>query len=230
MTPSMIRENLEAVRERIHRACRRSGRDEKDITLIGVSKKVPRESILEAVSCGLDYFGESYVQEAREKIEGLEGRVAAWHMIGRLQTNKANRAVELFDVIQSVDSLKLLAVIDRKAAELKKIQECFIEIKVSEEHTKGGLSEPEIEGFLKGAGGLRNIRIGGIMTMAPFFDSPESARPYFKKARNIFERLFIDKAGPKPELSMGMSGDFETAIEEGSTMARIGQAIFGERA
>ena len=228
--PSMIRANLEAVRERIHLACRRSGRDAKDITLIGVSKKVPQESILEAVSCGLDRFGESYVQEAREKIKGLAGRVAAWHMIGRLQTNKANRAVEIFDAIQSVDSPGLLGAIDRKAAELKKIQECFIEIKVSEEHTKGGLAETEIESFLKKAGEFKNIRIGGIMTMAPFFDSPEGSRPYFRKARKIFEKWFIDKAGAKPELSMGMSGDFETAIEEGSTMVRIGRAIFGARA
>ncbi|OGR87557.1 MAG: YggS family pyridoxal phosphate enzyme [Elusimicrobia bacterium RIFCSPLOWO2_01_FULL_60_11] len=220
----MIRANLEAVRERIQRACRRSGRDEKEITLIGVTKKVPRESILEALSCGLDCFGESYVQEARDKITGLKGRVSAWHMIGRLQSNKANRAVELFDVVQSVDSLKLLGAIDRKAAELRKIQDCFIEIKVSEEHSKGGLAETGIESFLKKTGEFKNIRLAGMMTMAPFFDSPEGARPYFKRARKIFEKSGLS------ELSMGMSGDFEAAIEEGSTMVRVGRAIFGARA
>ena len=225
----MTRTILEAVRERIRRASERSGRSEKDITLIAISKKVQQVDILEAVSFGLHHFGESYVQEAWEKIEAIKGQAATWHMIGHLQTNKAARAVQIFDVIQSVDSLKLLGAMDHAAGDLKKIQECFIELKVSEELTKGGLKETEIESFLDKARELKNIRIAGLMTIAPFFDSPRDTRPYFKKARKIFEKLFIDKIGPKPELSMGMSSDFQTAIEEGSTMVRVGQAIFGPR-
>ena len=220
---------MEAVRERIRWASERSGRSEKDITLIAISKKVQQVDILEAVSFGLHHFGESYVQEAWEKIEAIKGQAATWHMIGHLQTNKAARAVQLFDVIQSVDSLKLLGSMDRAAGDLKKIQECFIELKVSEEPTKGGLSETEIESFLDKTRELKNIRIAGLMTIAPLFDSSKDARPYFKKARKIFEKLFVDKMEPKPELSMGMSSDFETAIEEGSTMVRVGQAIFGPR-
>ena len=226
----MVRANLEAVQERIGRACRRSGREPKDITLVAVTKKVSQERIIEALSCGVRQFGESYVQEARLKIAGLVPKVeACWHMIGRLQSNKIGRAVEIFDVIQSVDSFKLFRAIDLRAFERGKVQKCFVEVKLSLEAAKTGLSETELQDFFKLAKDFKNVRIGGIMMMSPYFDSPESARPYFARGRKIFERLFLDKSG-SPELSMGMSGDFEVAIEEGSTMVRIGRAIFGARA
>ncbi len=220
----MIRANLETVSEAMERAAKRSGRQIKDIALVAVTKKVPQERILEAVACGMSSFAESYVQEAAVKVPPLKALTkAVWHMIGHLQTNKAAKAVELFDVIQSVDSLKLLGVIDRKAGELGKVQTCFIEIKVSEEVSKSGLPESELHKFCEAAARLKNVKLGGIMTMAPYFDSPEAARPYFRKAKNIFDRLGLE------HLSMGMSGDFEVAIEEGTTMVRIGSAIFGER-
>ncbi len=213
----MIRANLAAVQEKIARAAQRSGREPKDITLVAVTKKVSPERVLEAVSAGAGHLGESYVQEAQEKIGGMKGRAdAKLHMIGRLQSNKAARAVEIFDVIQSVDSLKLLRFIDRKAGELKKVQECFVEINIAGEKTKGGLAEADIDNFLEEAEQFKNVKIGGIMTMAP--------RVYFAKARTVLEKYKL------LELSMGMSGDFEAAIEEGSTMVRIGKAIFGGRA
>ena len=216
----MIRANLAAVQEKIARAAQHSGREPKDITLVAVTKKVSAERVLEAVSAGAGHLGESYVQEAQEKIGSIKGAQVRWHMIGSLQSNKAARAVEIFNVIQSVDSLKLLRFIDRKAGELKKIQDCFVEINLAGEKTKGGLAEADIDKFFEASKEFKNVKIGGIMTMAPFFDSQDKARPYFARARKIFEKHKL------PELSMGMSGDFEAAIEEGSTMVRIGQANF----
>ncbi len=220
----MIQANLAAVQKSIERAALRAGRNPKEITLVAVTKKVSAERIAEALSCGVRDIAESYVQEALLKVPQVRAKSSAQcHMIGHLQTNKVGKAVEIFDVIQSVDSLKLLGFINRKAAELGKIQKCFVEIKVSGENTKTGLPEADLDKFLEEADKYKSVQIGGIMTMAPFFDSQEDARPYFKKARKIFEKLGLE------HLSMGMSGDYEVAVEEGSTMVRIGRAIFGER-
>jgi pyridoxal phosphate enzyme (YggS family) len=146
-------------------------------------------------------------------------------MIGHLQTNKVNRAVEIFDMIQSVDSIKLVGAIDRRAAQIGKIQDCLVEVKVSGEEAKTGLAEEEIEPFLESFSSLKNVRLRGLMAIAPYFENAEDARPYFSRAREIFQKYFVRQ----PILSMGMSGDFEIAIEEGSSMVRLGNAIFGQR-
>ena len=229
----MLRENLEKVRERMSGACLRSGRKFEDVVLVAVTKTVPAVSVLEAASIGIKHIGESRVQEAQEKFADIRPTPLAWHMIGHLQTNKVNRAVELFDWIQSVDSVKLLEALDRGAGRLGKVQKCLAEVKLSDEPAKTGLPESELEGFFESAQGCKNIQIGGIMMIAPFFNSMRDSRPFFSRARKIFERWFLEKsgmvsAGPAV-LSMGMSADFEIAIEEGSTMVRIGSAIFGER-
>ena len=231
----MLRENLERVRERMEEARERSGRKAEDIALVLVTKTIPKEAVLEAVSLGIKDIGESRVQEAEAKI-GEIGHAAplAWHMIGHLQTNKVSRAVEIFDLIQSVDSKKILQAIDRQAGQIGKVQKCLVEIKLADDPAKTGLGEDELEDFCRASKSHKNIEIGGIMMIAPFFNTEENPRPYFARARKIFERLFLEKSGPwsgRPGavLSMGMSGDFEAAIEEGSTMVRIGSAIFGVR-
>jgi PLP dependent protein len=223
----MLRDNLARVQDRIEEAAKRSGRGSKDVTLVAVTKKVTQDKILEAIALGVRHIGESYVQEAVDKAAAVKIQGVLWHMIGHLQSNKAAKAAEIFDVIQSADSFKLLGALDRKAGEAGKKLSCYLELKLSDEPNKTGLSEGELEETLFRAKELKRIQIGGIMMMAPFFADPQSARPYFKRAKTIFDRLFFDKGA---QLSMGMSGDFEVAVEEGSTLVRIGQALFGERA
>ena len=227
-----VRENLEKVLERVEKASLRAGRNKKEIRLVAVTKTVSVERILEAIQCGAGEIGESRVQETQDKfslvrasgLSGVEG--VKWHMIGRLQTNKVNRAVEIFDMIQSVDSLKLAQAIDRRAGQIQKIQDCLVELKVSEEAAKTGLEASVLESFMEQCAALKAIRLLGLMTIAPYFDDPDAARPYFAKARSLFEKFFPN---PGSILSMGMSGDFEAAIQEGSTLVRVGTAIFGSR-
>ncbi|MBN1622206.1 MAG: YggS family pyridoxal phosphate-dependent enzyme [Endomicrobiales bacterium] len=225
----MIKDNIDLIKNKIADACRRSNRNPGDISVIAVTKTVPVERVKEAIQSGIDEIGENKVQEAQSKIGDLPAAVKK-HFIGHLQTNKAKKAVELFDVIQSVDSLRLAQEINKSAAKINKIQDCLLEIKVSEEETKFGLSEEEAVSFLSKIEDLKNLRVLGIMAMAPYFDDKESYRPYFKKAKEIFNKIRENsKAADFNILSMGMSNDFEVAIEEGSNMVRIGTAIFGAR-
>lgn len=226
----MIKENIEKIWERIEFSAKRSGRTKEAIQLVAVTKTVGVEQILETVRCGIQNIGESRIQESLDKYQAIHGPFPSvqWHMIGALQRNKVNHAVELFDLIQSVDSQKLLSAIDRRASELGKVQNCLIEIKVSEEPTKGGLPPEELENILDFSRTMTQVRVLGLMTLAPNFDDRERARPYFAKARKLFEKHFVGTIS-NPVLSMGMSADFDIAIEEGSTMIRIGSAIFGER-
>lgn len=225
----MISKNIEIVRTRIAEACKRAGRNPGEISLIAVTKTIPAVRINEAVSLGILHIAESKVQEAQVKFTELGGATTAVtkHFIGHLQTNKAKKAVELFDVIQSLDSLRLAGEINKQAKMRGKIQDCLIEIKVSGEDTKSGIRPEDASAFIEQLSTLESLRIKGLMAMAPYFDSPELARPYFKKAKDIFDSL--GALSNLATLSMGMSGDFETAIEEGATMVRIGAAIFGER-
>ena len=201
----------------------RSGRDPMDVELIAVTKTVSVERVREALDDGLRVFGESKVQEAALKIKDIRDFGGSLHMIGHLQKNKARRAVEMFDLIHSVDSLELLTELDRHAAETEKVQRVLIEVKLSPEATKTGADEGEIEGILSGARGLHNVRVDGLMTIPPYEENPQAARPYFHRLKELAERFGLK------ELSMGMSHDFEVAIDEGATMVRIGSAIFGER-
>jgi pyridoxal phosphate enzyme (YggS family) len=227
---SEIGERLARVQARIAAAARRAGRDPASITLVAVSKTVPPERIKEAVAAGVAVLAENRVQEAREKIEAL-GRLAQWHLVGHLQTNKAKLAVQLFDAIHSLDSMKLARELDRHAGVLGKRAPCLVEVNQGGELTKSGLTEEGVLPFLREAAGLANIEILGLMSVPPFLEDPEGLRPYFRRLRALRDAAAAAGiAGLRLEhLSMGMSHDFEVAIEEGATMVRIGTAIFGPR-
>jgi PLP dependent protein len=225
--------NLRAVQQRIEAACARAGREPGSVTLVAVTKTQPPEVVCTAAALGLSLFGESKVQEAGEKIpaiNALHGKIK-WHFIGHLQTNKASKAVKLFSCIQSIDSLRLAEKVSSLAAAGKPI-EALLEIKVSDEDSKSGILPGEAGALIEGIKKLPGIKVTGLMTMAPYSDNPESARPYFKKAKSLFDELKRTAPGGNvtmETLSMGMSGDYIVAIEEGATMVRIGSAIFGER-
>jgi pyridoxal phosphate enzyme (YggS family) len=216
-----VKERLEQVEERIERAAARAGRRREEITLIAVTKTFPAAAIREAYEAGLRDFGENYVQEfeaKRPEVAGLAG--ARFHLIGHLQSNKARRAAELFDSIQTVDTVKLARRLHEHAQQL----DVMIEVRLSEEATKSGV-EPERLGELVAAvRGMEHLNLRGLMTMPPWFEDPERARPYFARLRELAARFSL------PCLSMGMSDDFEVAIEEGATHIRVGTALFGPRA
>ena len=223
-----IEKNLSRVRERIEDAAAKIGRDPRGIKLVAVTKTVTVQSIREAVAAGAMIFGENYVQEARTKIEEIGKSGIQWHFIGHLQTNKAAHAVRLFDLIHAVDSLTLARELDKRAGAASKTIDCLIEVNLSQEASKFGISKertPELAHALKD---LKNISLKGLMTMPPYADDPEAARPYFIALRELREEI-AGSGTPLPELSMGMSTDFEKAIEEGATIVRVGRAIFGER-
>lgn len=225
-----IADNFKTVMSRIESAVQRAGRSPSSVKLVVVTKTVSAERIREAVAAGALILGENRVQEAKDKIEEL-GQLADWHLIGRLQTNKAKYAVKLFDLIHSVDNLDLAKEIDKQAAKIGKVQDVLIEVSIAGEAAKAGIALDNTLGLIREAAKLKNISIKGLMTIPPFLDDPEDVRPYFKKLRELSEAIakknipgvFMD------ELSMGMSGDFEVAVEEGATMVRVGTAIFGER-
>ena len=225
-----IAENLSRIKERMAEAAIRSGRTPDSVKLVGVTKTVDLDRIKEAVSAGLQILGENYVQEARDKIRELKDRVS-WHFVGRLQTNKAKYAVKLFDVIQTVDSFKLAQELNRRAQPLGRTIPIIIQINLASEVSKGGVEPSECLSLIRHVSVLENLQIRGLMTMPPFFHQPERARPYFAQLREMSQKIAeAQVAGVEMnELSMGMSGDFEAAIEEGATLIRVGTAIFGER-
>ena len=217
----MIAENLRRVRERIDAAARSAGRDPSEVRLICVTKGITAQRIREAVAAGVREIGENRVQEAEEKRWDL-GPGLKWHLIGRLQSNKAKLAAQLFDVIHSADSLDLVEELEKRAG--RKL-EVLIQVNVSGEATKGGCRPEEAAKLAEAVLKCKNLRWSGLMTMAPYSEDPESARPVFRKLRELRDKL----GNPKLDLSMGMSGDFEAAVREGATMVRVGTAIFGER-
>lgn len=225
-----IADNLKIVMERITAAAERSGRDPASVRLVAATKTVPPERIMEAVQAGVAVIGENRVQEAREKIN-LLGNVASWHLIGTLQKNKAKYAVRLFDLIHSVDSLDLARELDRQAWKLGKVQDVLIEVNIARGAGRFGVLVDEAAQLVHEAAGLKNIYIRGLMTMPPYSEDPEDSRSYFRKLRELSAEI-AGHGFPRismTELSMGMSGDFEVAIEEGATLVRVGTAIFGER-
>jgi PLP dependent protein len=225
-----IADNLRTVRDRIAAAARRAGRDPSSVKLVVVTKTVDAGRIREAAAAGATILGENRVQEAKEKIE-LLGPIARWHLIGRLQSNKAKYAVRLFDLIHSVDGIGLAKELDRQAAKVEKVQDVLVEVSIAGEAAKAGVSVADAAGLLREAAKLEHIAIKGLMTMPPFSENPEEARPYFRRLRELasaIEEENIPSVSMR-ELSMGMSGDFETAVEEGATLVRVGTAIFGER-
>jgi pyridoxal phosphate enzyme (YggS family) len=225
-----IADNLARVRERMVEAAIRSGRTPDSVKLVGVTKTVDLDRIKEAVSAGLQILGENYVQEARDKIRELKDRVS-WHFVGRLQTNKAKYAVKLFDMIQTVDTFRLAQELNRRAQPLGRTVPILIQVNLASEVSKGGVEPSECLSLIRQVSVLENLQIRGLMTMPPFFDQPERARPYFAQLREMSQEIAkAQVAGVEMnELSMGMSGDFEAAIKEGATLIRVGTAIFGER-
>lgn len=225
-----IAENLKTVRDRIAAAAVRSGRDPSAVALVTVTKTVDPARIGEAVAAGASLVGENRVQEAKEKIEQL-GPIAAWHLIGRLQTNKAKYAVRLFDLIHSVDSLALAQELDKQAAKSGKVQDILIEVNIAAEEQKAGVGADEAVALVRKAATLGHISIQGLMTMPPYSEDPEHSRPYYRRLRQLALAVKQQNiAGVSMNvLSMGMSGDYEVAIEEGATLVRVGTAIFGAR-
>ncbi len=222
-----IRDNLVKVRERMERAAQKAERDPKEIKLVAVSKTVEVERIKEAIEAGVSILGENYVQEAQKKIETL-GKPVFWHFIGHLQSNKAKHAVRLFDVIHSIDSIPLAEELDRRAEQSDRVIKVMIEVNLSKEATKFGTDEERVLNLAWRIQDLGHLSLEGLMTMPPYFDSPEMSRPYYVALRALKEKM-IREGIPLKELSMGMSNDFEIAIEEGATYVRVGTAIFGPR-
>jgi hypothetical protein len=222
-----IRDRLLLVQDRIRAAASRVGRQASSVRLVAVSKAMPLEVIREGVEAGVTILGENRVQEARDKIAALP-EVARWHLVGHLQTNKAKLAIQLFELIHSMDSMKLAQVLDRHGQELGKPVRCLIEVNLGGEQSKSGMIEDGVRSLLEGAAGLRHLRIQGLMAIPPFLPDPEQIRPYFRRLRSLRDKL-RDEGFPLVELSMGMTHDFEVAIEEGATLVRIGTAIFGPR-
>lgn len=228
--PMPVKENLQKVLDRISAAASRSGRDPASVQLVAVSKTVPVERIKEGLAAGVTTLGENRVQEAEAKIEQL-GHPVPWHLVGHLQTNKAKKAVALFDMIHSLDSWKLAQELERHAVGARRALPLpvLIEVNLAQEESKSGLAERELFDLLIKCQDLKYIKVAGLMTMPPFFPDPEEARPYFRRLRELREQA-QDKLEIKLEhLSMGMSGDFVVAVEEGATMLRVGTAIWGER-
>jgi len=222
-----IKENLLRVMERIERAARKVGRDPEEIKLVAVSKTVETARIKEAIEAGVAILGENYVQEAQKKIEEI-GRPVSWHFIGHLQSNKAKYAIRLFDMIHSLDSISLAEELNRKAEQADLVIKVMIEVNLSKEATKFGTDEEMVLNLAKRIQNLSHLSLEGLMTMPPYFDSPEMSRPYYIALRELKERM-VKEGIPMKELSMGMSNDFEIAIEEGATYVRVGTAIFGQR-
>jgi pyridoxal phosphate enzyme (YggS family) len=225
-----LKKRLENVKDRINKAALKCSRDPESILLVAVSKTIPANSVREAIEAGVTTLGESYVQEARDKFNVLGRYPVSWHFIGHLQSNKAKYAVRLFDLIHSVDTLKLAGELNKQAKKVNKIQDVLIQINISKEPSKSGSDIENARKLIKDIVLFENLSVKGLMAMPPFFNNPEKARPYFIALRNLRDQ--IQKAFPGVilnELSMGMTGDFEVAIEEGATLVRIGTAIFGER-
>ncbi len=223
-----LESNLKAVQERIRAACARVNRDPGGVSLLAVTKTHPPEIVAEAARLGLTLFGESKVQEAKGKIPLCPGRVR-WHLVGHLQTNKCRDAVELFEMIQSVDSLHLAEELNKRCEQASKTMPILLEVNVAGEATKFGYKPEQLLADLERITQLPRLEIHGLMTIPPYSPVPERARPMFRQVRDLKERCEQAIGAPLPQLSMGMSADFEVAIEEGATIVRIGTAIFGER-
>jgi len=212
-------------------ACARVDRDPAGVKLIGVTKMVPIERIREGVEAGLISLGENYVQEALEKIEALREFEISWHFIGHLQSNKAKMVVEGFDLIHTVDRKSLAKELNRRARQQDKIIPVLLQVNVGQEETKSGTSSEEVGALFQYVSSLDAMKVKGLMTLPPYLEDPEEVRPYFRQLRNLLDQLRQQASSPEDltELSMGMSHDFEVAIEEGATLIRVGTALFGSR-
>ncbi|MEQ1762188.1 MAG: YggS family pyridoxal phosphate-dependent enzyme [Pyrinomonadaceae bacterium] len=220
-----IADNLRSISDRIAAAAKRAGRDPSEIKLIAVSKTHPPSVLREAIKAGVSVFGENKIQEAESKILNIGRNTAEWHMIGHLQSNKARKAVQLFDIIHSVDSKNLAQRLERTCVDDgRESLAVLIQVDLAGEETKSGIAEADLPALIDYLKTCERLKLIGLMILPPFFDDPEATRPFFKRLREIRDELL-----PSGELSMGMSNDFEVAIEEGATIIRVGTAIFGGR-
>lgn len=215
----------------MEQAARTAGRNPDEVGLLPVTKTKPAAMLQMAYDLGLRTFGENYIQEAREKFDELSALDISWHFIGHLQSNKAKYAVKMFDLIHSVDSLNLATALDKEAAKIGKVQQILVQVNEGGEASKSGVTPEAVLTLIKAVSALPNLKIMGLMTLPPFFDNPEAARPFFADLRKIRDDVNTMRIPGVElhELSMGMTGDFEAAIAEGSTMVRIGTALFGAR-
>jgi pyridoxal phosphate enzyme (YggS family) len=228
---SRIAANLQEIRNRIDRAARKVGRDPEQVRLVAVSKRVPVERLREAHVCGQRLFGENYLQEAEGKIAEL-GPGYEWHFIGHLQSNKAAQAAGLFDLFETVDRLKVATALNRAVAAAGRVLPVLLQVNIGCEPQKSGVLPEEVPGLLKQLQELPNLTVRGLMVMPPFLEDPEAVRPFFRQTRELALKLadlgLLPPDG-EAELSMGMSGDYEVAVEEGATLVRVGTALFGAR-
>ncbi|MCB2167908.1 MAG: YggS family pyridoxal phosphate-dependent enzyme [Deltaproteobacteria bacterium] len=226
-----MKAKIETIHRRIEKAAIAAGRKPAAVRLVAVSKTVPADRVREAIQNGITLMGENYIQEAREKIEALREFPVAWHFIGHLQSNKAKYAVRLFDLIHSVDSIKLARELNRQACKIDKIQDILIQVNTGKEASKSGVYVDDALTLVREAGQMNNIAVKGLMTLPPYFNAPDRVRPYFQALRALRDRIASESLPgiAMDELSMGMTGDFEAAIQEGATLVRIGTALFGER-
>jgi pyridoxal phosphate enzyme (YggS family) len=228
----VIADRVAAVRERIARAAERAARSPGDVRLVAISKTHPAEAVREAFAAGVRDFGENRVQEAEPKVKAMADLRASglrWHLVGHLQSNKARRAASLFEMVQSVDSLDLASRLARSGFEAGHPVRALVQVDLAGEETKFGLPEADLLPTLEALRGKEGLRVEGLMALPPYFEDPERARPYFRRLRSLHERAHGAGLLEGRELSMGMSHDFEAAIEEGATIVRVGTAIFGER-
>lgn len=224
-----IAANLNSIQTRIAAACQRAGRDPASVTLMAVTKTHPPETVQAAADLGLVYVGENKVQEAKAKIPLCPGKLR-WHMIGHLQSNKVRDAVELFEMIQGVDSLAIAQEINKRCEAASKTMPILLEVNVAGEASKFGYAPERLLAELAEINALPRVEVHGLMCIPPWKPDAEQVRPFFRQARELKQRCEEILGAPLPQLSMGMSGDFEAAIEEGATLVRIGTALFGERA
>lgn len=225
---NIIKSNLLSVEEKINKACEISGRSREEVLLVAVSKNFPSDAILEAIKCGITDFGENRAQELRDKIQILKDEKINWHMIGNLQKNKLKYFIGKADFIHSVESFEILTEIEELSKKKENIQKVLLEINISGEESKHGMNPDDFECILEKAQDLNFIKICGLMTMAPYTQDKELIRKIFRKAKKIQEKINL-KFPYFKELSMGMSNDFEIAVQEGATILRIGTSIFGEK-
>ena len=226
-----MKERLARINKRIADAAIGCGRIPESVRLVAVSKTVNADRVTQAIDAGAAILGENYIQEARDKFNTLYERSVQWHFIGHLQSNKAKYAVRMFDLIHSVESFKLAKALDKEARKNGKVQDILIQVNISREETKSGITETDAVELIEQISGLENLRVKGLMTMPPFFDAPEQARPFFHQLARLRDRI-VERNIPGVSmqvLSMGMTGEFEVAIQEGATLVRIGTAIFGSR-
>ncbi len=225
-----IKERLEKIKERVFEACLRAGRKPEEVRILGAAKKQPAEKIREAFAAGLTLIGENYVQEAQKKKELLADLPLEWHLIGALQTNKARHAVKIFDLIETVDRPAIARELAKRAAKIGRRLPVLIEVNVGGEETKAGVEPEGLEALCEEILALKSLELRGLMTIPPFRPRPEEVRPYFVKLRELLAKMQQKfPEAPLKELSMGMSHDFEIAVEEGATIVRVGTALFGPR-